>query len=323
MKIGVDCLGGDRAPTAMLEAVERFLGDYRDVQIVLFGDANLETEAEKYRYLNCRDVKKVTTCLKDKREFSAIGQALQGLKNDYLDAFVTSGDTTRLVITAIREGLVLPNARRTFFPLPMPKRGGRVWLVDGGAKIKCSAQDLLSFAELTVCYLESQGIKNPKVGLLNIGTEDHKGDDVVKEAKEILLRSGLNFHGFIEANQLPFTDLDIVVCDGRDANNILKGVGGYLSYVFQLAFFSSLIFFPLFPFVLILGLYFRRRFSYDSYGGTLLLGTSRIMVKAHGRAGFKAFYKALERAYQAYKNDELGKLSETISQFFLAQDSAS
>lgn len=304
MVIGVDCQCGDYAPKAILKAVGKFSGDNPDISLVLIGDSAVEKIVPLWLLR-----RQVELEIKEGNSVNAIARGINLLQNQKIDAFVTAGDTKAIVHKVIRERLVLPGLERPVYPLPLPKCNGKddgvVWLVDGGVNVDCSGKDIFNFALLSNCFLESQGKSSPKIGLLNIGTEDDKGNKAVREAKALLEASGLNYIGFIEPNQLPDTIADAVVCDGFVGNSILKFGSSYVKHILKSPLMKLAF--------LITQPHLARRFAYEQHGGTPLLGVSKIIVKAHGRANAQAFRNAIKRAREACQNGEIEKIVSVLS----------
>jgi glycerol-3-phosphate acyltransferase PlsX len=234
-------------------------------------------------------------------------------------ACVSAGNTGALMATARYVLKTIPGIDRPAIASHLPTRNGQVCMLDLGANTDCNAEHLLQFALMgstLVTALEHKS--NPSIGLLNIGSEDIKGNEVVKQAAELLRASDLNFYGNVEGNDIFKGTTDVVVCDGFVGNVALKVteglaqmLGGFLREEFSRNIFSKLSALVAMP---VLNS-FKRRVDHRRYNGASLLGLKGIVVKSHGSADAFAFRCAIERAAEEARGGMLLHISEHIEKW--------
>jgi len=245
------------------------------------------------------------------------GETVDGAAGPRADACVSAGNTGALMGISRFVLKMLEGIDRPAIAAQLPNQtGGATTMLDLGANVDCSAQHLLQFAVMgsaLVCVLE--GKERPTVGLLNIGEEAIKGNDVVKEAAELIRATDLNFAGNVEGNDIYRGVVDVIVCDGFVGNVALKtseGVaqmlGGFLREEFSRSPSARLMALLSYP---VLGRC-KRRTDHRTYNGASLIGLRGIVVKSHGSADAVAFEAALRRAYDAARNDLIGRISAAL-----------
>ena len=330
MKIIIDCLGGDNSPKANVEAALLALRKHSDLSVVLTGD---ETEIKKIieargmgldriEIVHAPDVitgdDKPTDAIRLKKD-SSMMKAIRLLReNDDMEALVSTGATGALVAsTILRIGRIEGVRRPAFCPVIPNMKGGVVGICDSGANPMVTPDILLQFAIMGSRYMEVvYKIKNPRVGLLNIGTEAEKGDDLRREAYKLLSENKeICFAGNMEARELLSGDYDLVVCDGFSGNVLVKSVEGtalqlmkkikgdiYSKKKYKLgALFMKKMFEEEKEFM-----------NYQNYGGSVMLGAEKTIVKGHGSSDRKAVLKCIDQAYRMVKIGLNKKTAESI-----------
>lgn len=328
--LAVDCMGGDHGPSVTLPAVFEFLRHDPDCAAVLVGrepdlaPAVDRVKAEFGRRISIRHASEVVamdeavaTALRSKKD-SSMRVAADLVKDGSANAAVSAGNTGALMAVSRFVLKTLPGIDRPAICSILPSQRGATYVLDLGANVDCSPEHLLQFGimgSLLASALEH--VERPSVGLLNIGEEDIKGNEVVKRAAELLRASDLNFFGNVEGNDIFKGTVDVVVCDGFVGNVTLKAseglaqmIGGALKEEFSRNLLTKAAAFLAMPVLKS----FRRRFDHRRYNGASLLGLRGIVVKSHGSADQLAFRCALERAAEAARQ----RLPEKIAARMMA-----
>jgi glycerol-3-phosphate acyltransferase PlsX len=256
--------------------------------------------------------------LRSKKD-SSMRVAINLVKNGEASACVSAGNTGALMATARYVLKMLPGIDRPAIASFLPTYKGQVCMLDLGANVDCNAENLLQFALMgTALVYAIEHKNNPTVGLLNIGSEDIKGNEIVKQASELLQKSDLNFYGNIEGNDIFKGVTDVVVCDGFVGNVALKTteglaqmLGGFLREEFNRNIFTKLAGLIATPVLKA----FRRRVDPRRYNGASLLGLKGIVLKSHGSADAFAFFCAIERAAEEARGGMLHHISEHIEKW--------
>jgi glycerol-3-phosphate acyltransferase PlsX len=313
--LAVDCMGGDHGPSVTLPAVFEFLRHDTDCAAILVGrEADLRADfdrvsAEFGTRLSIQHASEVVgmdepvaSALRGKKD-SSMRIAAELVKSGRANAAISAGNTGALMAISRFVLKTLEGIDRPAICSILPSQRGSTYVLDLGANVDCSAEHLLQFGvmgSLLVSALEH--VERPTVGLLNIGEEEIKGNEVVKQAAELLRNSGLNFKGNVEGNDIFKGTVDLVVCDGFVGNVTLKaseGLAQMISGALREAFSRNL----LTKFAALLAMpvlnSFKNRFDHRRYNGASLLGLRGIVVKSHGSADILAFRCALERAAEA------------------------
>ncbi len=239
MKIAIDAMGGDHAPRVVIEGVFEALSAYKGFDIVLVGNLSvLEPFIKQYRLDTNHRVSLVhaeqvvnmdessTIALRAKKN-SSITVAAELVGNGGADALVSIGHTGAAVAATKVKMRALPGVDRPAIAVIMPSREGKILLLDAGANVDCTPFNLAQFAVMgEVYYRLVLGVHNPKVGLLSVGDEDIKGNDLTKEAFKLISGLPINFIGNIEGNDIFEQKADVVICDGFVGNAILKSCEG-------------------------------------------------------------------------------------------------
>lgn len=334
MIIAVDTMGGDNAPKAQIDASIDAINEY-DIDIVLFGDketiekylSGKTYNSEKLSIVHCpenieNDEKPVMAIKKKKN--SPMVLACNMLNNKEIDAFVSSGSTGALLtagmlITGKIEGILRPALTIVY-----PKSKGGAVLLDVGANAQCQSEYINQFGYMGYVYAKAiLNNENPKVGLINIGTEEKKGSQVYIDAHKLLKEnSKINFIGNVEARDIPTTEADVLVCDGFTGNIVLKlteGVAMSLLKMVKTNLMSSLrskigamLAKPALKNL-------KNSLDYEEYGGAILLGINSIVIKAHGSSNAKAFKNAIKQAKILHDKNIINTIKEFASMDKLEQ----
>lgn len=310
MKIAIDAMGGDKGLTmtikGSLDAVKEL-----DVNVILVGKSEMiKKELEKYSYdenkveiINADEIiennEKPVVAIRRKKESSLV-KALKLVKEKEADALVSAGSTGALLAGGLFiVGRIKGIDRPALSPV-YPTEKGISLLIDAGANVDCKPKNLEQFAIMGSIYAEKVlNIKNPKVGLVNIGEEEEKGNELTKESYKLLKNADINFYGNLEVRDLPKGDCDVLVCDGFVGNTILKLTEGLSETIFSMLKKEFIKNFKSKIGALLLkdGLKsFKKQIDYSEYGGALLLGVKGGVIKAHGSSDVKAFKNAIRQA---------------------------
>ena len=243
--------------------------------------------------------------------------AVNLVKNGEAHACVSAGNTGALMAISRFVLKTLPGIDRPAIASILPALNGHTYVLDLGGNVDCTAEHLLQFGIMGAELVASVEHKErPSVGLLNIGEEDIKGNEVAKRAAELLRASGLNFYGNVEGDDIYKGTADIVVCDGFVGNVVLKASEGlaqmlatYLREEFNRSMFTRLLGLAALPVINA----FRRRVDHRRYNGATLLGLRGIVVKSHGAADAFAFGFAIERAVEEARSGVLAHITERMS----------
>ena len=331
MKIIIDAMGGDHAPFApVMGAVQAARNFGAQITLVGKGEEILQVLRQQgiedipagIEIANADEVVDMhddpaNVIRKKKNSSMVIG--LKMLAEDQGDAFISAGSTGALLSGATLIVKRVKGIRRAAMGPAMPnKAGGKTVILDCGANAECTPEFLLQFGLVGSLYAKKYlGVENPKVGLLNIGTEDSKGTPLQKEAYGLLQdasdRGVLNFVGNVEARDVPLGAVDVVVCDGFAGNVLLKSIegtamfmGSLMSKMFKKNFFSKLAAMLVMKDIKA----FKKLLDYREIGGTQFLGIRKPVIKAHGSSDELAFRNAVKQAMDAAASD----ISEELEQ---------
>ena len=325
--LAVDCMGGDHGPRVTLPACKRFLDRHPEARLLLVGrsEALQSLQHPRVTIVEATEVVEmddpVEVALRKKKQ-SSMRLAIEQVKTGDAQAAVSAGNTGALMAVARYLLKTLDGIDRPAIATQMPNAlGGGTTVLDLGANVDCTAEHLLQFAVMGSALVSAlQDKAQPSVGLLNIGEEVIKGNEVIKKAGELLrsaANSGdLNFYGNIEGNDIFKGTTDIVVCDGFVGNVALKASEGLATMVgaFLKAEFSRNIFTKLAAIVALPVLSaFKNKVDHRRYNGAALLGLRGLVFKSHGSADEVAFEQALIRAYDAARNQLLERVRTRIA----------
>lgn len=327
--IALDAMGGDFFPNINIQGALLALKKF-PIKIILIGNKPiLEKEIKKtphfpthkIRIIHAEDIIEMTdspTKAYRKKKNSSIHVGLQLVKEKKAQAFVSAGNTGA-VLTASTfilgriEGIERPSLLAV-----MPSEKKPFVMLDMGSNVDCKPQQLVQFAIMGECFSkEIMEIKNPTIGLLNIGEEKEKGNITTQQTHDLLKQININFIGNVEGKELTKGNIDVVICDGFVGNNMLKFGEGlfslFSSFLREQAKKSTI---AKLGFLLLKSTFkkFKKKFDYDEYGGAFLLGVNGVSIIAHGHANQIAFKNAIKVAYMAVENDITNKISDGINQ---------
>jgi len=321
-------MSGDHGPSITVPAALRVLSQQADIHLILVGDETVLKEAvakhtknETQRLSICHasqlvEMDEVITRAIRKRD-SSMHVAIRLVRENSADACVSAGNTGALVATARYMLKTLPNIDKPAIISPLPTIKGHTHMLDLGANVHVSPKHLLQFAVMgSVLTQAVDNIENPTIGLLNIGQEQIKGNELVKEAGQLLAKNPINYVGFVEGDDIYKGTVDVVVCDGFIGNVALKtseGVAQMLSHYTKQAFSQNIL-------TRIAGLIslpvlknLRKKMDPRRYNGASLLGLRGIVVKSHGGADVLAFVHAIREAVIEVQKNVPARISEQLT----------
>lgn len=329
MKIAIDGMGGDNAPKAVVDGVIQAIKEYKGIEIYITGPKELieeelnkhEFDASSVKVIDAREViepnEHPVMALRKKKD-SSICKALKLVKDKECDAVISGGSTGAFLAgCTLIVGRIKGVERPALAPI-MPGKNGSFMIIDAGANVDCKPSYLTQFAHMGQIYYEGVISKEkPSVGLVNIGAEEEKGNELTKAAFKLLKEEeNLNFVGNVEPRDVSNGDVNVLVCDGFTGNTLLKmyegvastllsmikneilagGIRGKLGALFLKPVFKSL----------------KVKFDYKEYGGAPFLGVDGICIKAHGSSDGKAFKNAIRQTKTFYDKDVLTKIKEEL-----------
>ena len=334
MKIILDAMGGDLAPEApvlgALEAAKTYgaeitlVGRGQEILEVL-RKHNIENLPEGVEIAHADDVVDMhddPAKVIHQRKNSSMVIGLKMLSDGQGDAFVSAGSTGALLTGATLLVKRVKGIRRAAMAPSMPnKKGGKTVIVDCGANAECTPEFLLQFGMVGSAYAKKVlGIASPKVGLLNIGTEDSKGGELQKAAYALLKQAGeeglLNFVGNVEARGVPLGEVDVVVCDGFSGNVLIKSIEGTAMFMGSLLkrIFKKNALTKVGYLLCSSGVKeMMKMMDYREIGGTQFLGIKKPVIKAHGSSDALAFRNAVKQSMEAAQGDFTEQLAEDLA----------
>lgn len=330
MKIIVDAFGGDNAPEQILLGCAQARQEL-GVEILLTGDKarleacakelNITQELAAMEILPCGQTLTMedepTSVIREKSD-SSMAVGLRALAEGKGDAFASAGNSGALVVGATTIVKRVRGVKRVAFAPIMPKSQGFFMLIDGGANVDCRPEMLLQFGLMGSAYMKSvMGIENPRVGLANVGTEDHKGDQLRQESLELLRACpDLHFVGNVEAREIPYDGADVIVADGFTGNMILKlyeGVAMALMDKIKGVFLGSV------KGKLAAAMVYndlkkmKKELDYNEYGGAPIMGCAKPVFKIHGSAKASTVKSALKLTRDYAQSGIIAQIGEAVS----------
>ncbi len=338
MKIVIDGFGGDNSPDEVLKGAALAVKEL-SIDVAITGEVDilkarmeeLKLSTDRIEFVPAEGVIKVEdnprSILKENIGTS-MGVAFKYLADGNADAVISAGSTAAIVMGGTMIGKRIKGVKRTALVPLMPAKGGKRYCVlDGGANIECRPEMLQQFAIMGSLFMQkTMGIENPRVGLLNIGTEDEKGRELERETLALLRNTpSINFVGFVEARAVPLGEVDVLVTDGFTGNVYLKaveGMGILMKDYLKGMFFANL--------RTKLGALmvkkqikeFSAHMDYKTIGGSPLLGTAKPVFKAHGSSDAVAFLGAFRQAKMFVENNAIEEMAAAISQLTSKEDEA-
>jgi len=327
VSISVDAMGGDFGPKITVPASLNFLKSHPDASITLVGNESiikkfLKKPIESFDRLSIIHTTQFVTmdespqsALKNKKS-SSMRLAINLVKEGAVDAIVSAGNTGALMATGRFVLRMLPGIDRPAIASFLPNQKGTSCMLDLGANADCTSHHLTQFAIMgSILSSVISKKKKPSVGLLNIGSESIKGNEVTKETYELLKKSHLNFYGNVEGNDIFKGTTDVVVCDGFVGNISLKTTEGlakmfadFLGQEFKKNIGTK--FLALFALPVLKA--FKKRLDPRRYNGAAFLGINGIVVKSHGSADAFSFEHALMTAYEEANSKMIAKISKQL-----------
>lgn len=339
-RIAIDAMGGDYGPSVAVPAALKSLSAHPDLSLVLVGN---ESEIEPHlrglpqelrhrleifhtlvRMENNSKPESVLRKFKDSSMYLAVNM----VKDGTVQACVSAGNTGALLLTGRHLLKTIPGITKPAIiaSIPAPISGRRCYLLDVGANVNTSAAQLLEFAVMgSVLASSLNGIENPRIGLLNIGSEEYKGTEQIRMAAQLLEKTTtLNYVGFVEGNEIFNGRVDVVVCDGFAGNITIKTSAGVVKVMEELlrersarnwlTRLAALIARPLLAPL-------QAQINPARFNGASLLGLQGIIVKSHGNAQADGFFHAIEQAFREVTDNVPQLISSRISQFLEHRDS--
>jgi phosphate acyltransferase len=318
IRVALDSMGGDHAPSETIKGAILALKAFPNLEVILVGQQDrIQKELKKYGHqprisvLHASEV--ITTseppvqAIKQKKDSSIVrGAAL--VKEKKADAFVSAGNTGAIMAAALFGIGRIPGIERPAIVTMFPSKQGKVILLDMGANVDCKPTHLVSFAKMGSIYSQHVlHINNPRVGLVNIGEEPEKGNELTTSTYPLMKEvTSINFCGMVESKEIFAGHADVVVCDGFTGNLILKFGESTATFIFQmladelkshpLAAMAAMFLIPAL-------LRLKKKVDYDEFGGAELLGINGVVVKAHGRAKSKAIMNAIRVAVESVEGN--------------------
>lgn len=326
MKIAIDAMGGDNAPKEIIDGVKQALESFSDVEILLYGQQDKIDEyikpQDRLTIIHCAEVIESeddpVRSVRRKKDASMVRMA-EAVKEGSADAAVSAGNTGALMSAGLFIVGRIDGVDRPALAPTLPTMDGKGFLMlDLGANADAKPEHLVQYAIMGSIYAEKvRGIQNPTVGLLNIGTEEKKGNELTKVAFPLLKEAPVNFIGNVESRDLLNGAADVVVTDGFTGNMVLKTIEGTAMNVFAMikdVFMAS-------TKTKIAAMLVKNDLSalkgmldYSEYGGAGLFGLKAPVIKAHGSSNGTAFYNAIRQARTMVEHDVAGKIYSTLKE---------
>lgn len=340
LTISIDAMGGDYGPEVTIPASLDCLKSNPDLKLILVGDETVLKQQLGQALIDFKDrltIQHASQCvgmdespskaLKNKKD-SSMRVAINLVRDGQADACVSAGNTGALMATARFVLKMIPGVDRPAIISTLPSIYGHTHALDLGGNVDCSAEHLFQFAVMGAELVKAvENIEYPKVGLLNIGEEDVKGNEQVKAAAKLLENSSLNYIGYVEGDSLNAGNIkvDLIVADGFVGNVALKSIEGAAKMIgtaLKEAFgrniltkLAGLLVYPVLK-------SFKKRIDPRLYNGASFLGLRGLVIKSHGGADVLAFKTAIHLAEVEIKKDIIRKISEQVEQTLARRESA-
>lgn len=338
--IAIDAMGGDMAPTMVIEGTAQARTLFPDTKFIIYGDEAqvmplLEQQPElraasEFVHTNSKvsSDDKPSQALRRGRQ-SSMGLAIQAVKDEAADVAVSAGNTGALMALAKFMLRTMPGIDRPALIAPMPTLRGESVMLDMGANVECDSNNLVQFAIMGAAYANTVlGLSKPTVALLNVGVEDLKGKDSIKAAADVLRAARdlpLEFSGFVEGNDIASGLVDVVVTDGFTGNVALKtteGTARLFANLLGRAFRSTLMS-KLGYLLASRGMQsLRDHMDPNNHNGGVFLGLNGLVMKSHGSANAHGFASAITSAIDMAQNDLIRLISENLNEITLEDDVA-
>lgn len=330
MRIVVDAHGGDNAPLEIIKGCCMAVDELKDISILLVGRKNelqqVMTDhglpANKFEIVDAPDILTMedepTSVLKEK-QYSSMAVAFRLLKEDKADAFVSAGNSGALLVGATLLIKRIRGIKRAALGAVMPSETGPYIMLDCGANVECKPEYLDQFATMGSIYMKNcHKMENPRVALLNNGTEECKGPELQQQAHQLLKKNPhINFTGNIEGREVPLGGCDVLVADGFSGNITLKvseGWGKMISNSLK-GMLTKNLKTKLAALLLMSQVNeFRHKMDYKEYGGAPLLGVTKPVIKAHGSSDAKAFKNAIRQACTFAESNMIREIEKSLAE---------
>ncbi|MBC8300553.1 MAG: phosphate acyltransferase PlsX [Pelagibacterales bacterium] len=331
--IALDMMSGDLGVSSSVPAAMKVLEEVDDINLILIGDKDLinplipekskVTKNNRYSIIHTREYismnDDIVSALRTKKN-SSMRLSINAVKNKEADACVSAGNTGALMALSKIILKMIPGIDRPAICTALPTKNGQMHMLDLGANIDCNSHNLYQFSIMGSALVQSLEVSSkPVIGLLNIGSEDFKGNDTIKNAGLMMQKSKLNYGGYVEGDDIFNGNFDVIVTDGFAGNIALKsieGVANVISHFIKTEFkkslytkLSALISYPVMKAV-------KKKVDPRRYNGASLLGLQGVVVKSHGGADSYAFSRAINTAYFEVKNQILDKIESLIQNKF-------
>lgn len=330
MKIAVDAMGGDYAPLETVKGAIQALEEIENLSIILVGKKEeIEIELKKYSYniekisiVDAREIVEMDddpiVAIKAKKD-SSMNRMLELVKSGEANASVSAGNTGALISSSQLKLRRIKGVLRPAITTIFPGKKRDIVLMDVGANSDCRADFINQFATMgSVYYEEMFSIERPKVGLLNIGSEEGKGNEITRQSYDLLKENkNINFIGNVESRDMMDGEVDVVVTDGFTGNMVLKTAEGVSKFVFSLlkeeinksfvGKIGALLLKPIFKKM-------KNKLDSSEYGGALFLGINGISIKAHGNSSSKGIKNAIKVANKFAEDKFIERLTEVMQQ---------
>lgn len=323
MRIAIDAMGGDNAPGEIVKGAIAFARK-NDDEILLVGDRNRVLALAGPVPDNVSLVHSSQVIEMDEKPVSAVRKkpeasiciATKLVKEGKADAVVSAGSTGAQMAAALFFLGRMPGVHRPAIAASLPAMGRPKLLVDAGANVDCRPENLLEFAVMGSSFVQRvMGVSHPLVGLLNIGSEETKGNSLTRETYILLQQANLNFHGNIEARDIPLSDVNVIVCDGFVGNALLKFGEGLVQYLYGLVKecagqspITKLGGLCLLPAVKAM----QRQVDWEEAGGAPLLGVNHVSIVCHGSSNAHAVESAINVAKTCISNNFIQHMADSI-----------
>ena len=335
LTIALDAMGGDHGPDVIVPAALQIARNHPELHLILVGDeprlrqALTGLDAGALDRISVRHASELvemhetpSKALRGKKD-SSMRVAINLVKQGEADACVSAGNTGALMAIAKFVLKTIPGVDRPAIVAMMPSKTGHTHVLDLGANVDCTAEHLCQFAIMGYELVKAvEDREHPRVGLLNIGEEEIKGNEQVKHAAKLLAETHINFLGFVEGNDIFAGTVDVVVTDGFTGNVALKAIEGLsklLASSLRAEFGRNI-------FTKLLGLFalpvltaFKNRFDPSAYNGASLVGLRGIVVKSHGNADQRAFANAIRVAMLEVEKGVPDRISERVAEVFASR----
>ena len=337
MKVVIDTLGGDYAPYEIIKGAVDAQNKYKDLSLVLCGKpeeienvlGGLKYDKERTEIVNAPDVitnDDVPTIAIRQKKNSSLAVAFDILKKDDDVAGLVSAGSTGAILTGgfLKIGRVKGVSRPMLCPFLPTKTGGYVLVADCGANMDCKPINLVHFALMAnEYYKERFGKENPRVALLSVGTEEHKGNELCHEVYPMLKKLNINFVGNMEARDIMSGNYDVVIADGFAGNVALKATEGALKVALgevkksiKSGFWSKV------GSIFMLGAFknLKKRYDFDAYGGSPFIGCKKLIIKSHGSSKARAIEASIDEIVTLKNKNLNGLIEKAIEEANIEQE---